>query len=497
MGIRMKIRMGMGMIIVNEPDDLGSASVCGPTQCRKVDLVVIGGGPAGMAAAIEARKQSVHDILILEREPSLGGILNQCIHDGFGLEIFREALTGPEYMRRYVQEVDELGIPYLTHCMVLEITPGKEIIAATPEGLLTIRAGAIILSMACRERSRGAIRIPGSRPAGIYTAGTAQHFINLKDLMVGRKVVILGSGDIGMIMARRLTLEGARVLAVVEILPYSSGLPRNVVQCLEDYNIPLLLSHTVTNVYGNERVDGVQISEVGPDFVPIPGTSRVMECDTLLLSVGLIPENELSKTASVELDPITKGAIVDEDLQTTVPGLFACGNVLHVHDVVDWVTLEAEHAGRSAARFLHQKQIPPSFSVASATSPPSPTSPSPLPPSRRIVRPGKGIRYVVPQNISLEKDVTLSLRVEEPGRDVTIEVIHIDQKSGTQSCIAKKLIKRVNPAEMIRIPVKAAERDDSSGESYVELQIADSDPNEKRDGGDPREKNRMEGGGGT
>ena len=442
------------------------------SEIKRVDIVVIGGGPAGMAAAIEARKQGIENILILERETRLGGILNQCIHDGFGIEIFKEALTGPEYMRRYIDQIEELNITFLCDCMVLDITGEKVITAATPQGLQLFKAEAIILAMGCRERTRGAIKIPGTRPAGIYTAGTAQHFINLKDLRVGSRVVILGSGDIGMIMARRLTLEGAKVEAVVEILPYSSGLPRNIVQCLEDYDIPLLLSHTVTDIQGHDRIKAVDISKVDASFRPIEGTAKTIKCDTLLLSVGLIPENELSKSASVELDPRTKGAIVDQDLQTTVPGIFACGNVLHVHDVVDWATLEAEHAGRSAAQYLSGLS-PQSLDVSSdVTAPPPPPSPS----SQITVQPGNGIHYVVPQRVSFNEssDLTLSFRVKEPGRDVTIRII-ASNKSDPESPqeVMEKTFKRVNPAEMIRITIPEKKLEIASNSSSLTVEVMD------------------------
>jgi NADPH-dependent 2,4-dienoyl-CoA reductase/sulfur reductase-like enzyme len=397
---------------------------------RDVDLVVIGAGPAGLAAAINAKKNGVNDLILLERNNWLGGILPQCIHDGFGLEIFQETLTGPEYAQRYIDELDTLEIPCLLNSMVLEITPKKEVFAASPDGLFCFRAKAVILAMGCRERTRGQICIPGTRPAGVYTAGVVQNLINLKNVMVAKNVVILGSGDIGLIMARRLTLEGAKVHAVVEIMPHTNGLPRNVQQCLIDYNIPLLLSHTVTEIRGLNRVESVTISSVDDDLKPIKGKEKTIPCDTLLLSIGLIPENDLSKACGVEISSVTAGAIVDENLETSVPGVFACGNVLHVHDVVDFVTLEAENAGKSAAEYVLGK-------------------------SRKIdrirVEAGDGIRYVLPQSICPDADLELSIRVTCPGEGVSIGFF-----DGEKLVKSKKFVK-VHPAQMIKIKLKRAE----------------------------------------
>ena len=320
---------------------------------EQYDLVVIGGGPAGLAAACAAFDSGVRSILILERDRELGGILNQCIHNGFGLHTFGQELTGPEYAARYIRQVRERGIAYRLNTMVLDISREKVVTAISRDrGLSEIAAKAVILAMGCRERPRGALNIPGFRPAGIYTAGTAQRLVNVEGLLPGREVVILGSGDIGLIMARRMTLEGAKVKLVAELMPYSGGLKRNIVQCLEDFGIPLKLSHTVVDIAGKKRVTGVTIAEVGPDRKPIPGTEIHYDCDTLLLSCGLLPENELSRGMGVTISPVTNGPVVDESLQTNIPGVFAAGNVLHVHDLVDFVSEEAAAAGRAAVRYL-------------------------------------------------------------------------------------------------------------------------------------------------
>ncbi len=320
---------------------------------KAYDIVIIGGGPAGLSAAVSARKNGIDSILILERDKELGGILNQCIHNGFGLHTFKEELTGPEYAGRFIDQVKELNIEYKLNTMVMDISPEKVVTAMNrEEGLFEIQAKAIVLAMGCRERSRGALNIPGYRPAGIFSAGTAQRLVNMEGYMPGREVVILGSGDIGLIMARRMTFEGAKVKVVAELMPYSGGLKRNIVQCLDDYGIPLKLSHTVVDIKGKERVEGITLAEVDNRGKPIPGTEEFYSCDTLLLSVGLIPENELSNGMGVEMNPVTSGPKVNESLETSIEGVFACGNVLHVHDLVDFVSEEAATAGKNAAAYV-------------------------------------------------------------------------------------------------------------------------------------------------
>ncbi len=411
---------------------------------KQIDLVIIGGGPAGMSAAVAAYESGITNLLILERDSHLGGILQQCIHNGFGLHRFGEELTGPEYAWKYEKQVLDLKIPYMLNTMVLDITPDKVITATNvDEGIFQIQAKAVILAMGCRERAKGALNIAGTRPAGIYSAGTAQKYVNLKGYMPGKNVVILGSGDIGLIMARRMTLEGAKVHAVCELMPYSGGLARNIEQCLNDFGIPLRLSHTVVEVHGRERLEGVTIARVDENRRPIAETREYIPCDTLLLSVGLLPENELSKTATVPLDRITGGAVVDQDRQTEIPGIFACGNVLHVHDLVDFVSEEAEIAGKSAAAYINAEE----FDSVDVT-----------------LRTDGKIRYTVPQRISQKKNVTVFFRVADVFRKVTIKV-----KDGDKVVFSKKKAK-VAPGEMESITLKP-EAFEGAKELFFELEV--------------------------
>ena len=389
---------------------------------RSVDLVIIGGGPAGMAAAVSAYEKGIKDILILERDDALGGILRQCIHNGFGLHRFGEELTGPEYANRYEKQVKEYGIPFMLNTMVIDVDESKTVTAMNRElGIFKLEAKAIILAMGCRERPKGALNIAGTRPAGIYTAGTAQKFVNMKGLMPGREVVILGSGDIGLIMARRMTLEGAKVKAVCELMPYSGGLARNIEQCLNDFGIPLLLSHTVVDIHGKDRVSAVTIAKVDENRRPIPETRETIPCDTLLLSCGLIPENELTKASGIMLDRITGGAVVDGDRETDIPGIFACGNVLHVHDLVDYVSEEAVIAGEAAVKYINGEK---SHGM-----------------DIKLVTDGK-IRYTVPQRITSVEKTKVYFRVANVYRDVKIVV-----RDGERVILEKKK-QKVAPGEM-------------------------------------------------
>lgn len=414
----------------------------------KTDILIVGGGPAGLAAAVSARKSGVHNVLILERDEELGGILNQCIHNGFGLHTFKEELTGPEYAARYEAMIKELGISYLLNTIVVDISQGREteslneeaaytkIVMAMnkEEGMFTVEARAVILAMGCRERSRGALNIPGYRPAGIYSAGQAQRYVNIEGRMPGKEVVILGSGDIGLIMARRMTLEGARVKLVAELMPYSGGLKRNIVQCLDDFGIPLKLGHTVIDIAGKKRVEGVTVARVDENRRPIPGTEEYISCDTLLLSCGLIPENELSAGLGIELNPVTAGPFVNESLETNMEGVFACGNVLHVHDLVDYVSEEAEAAGANAAAYIKGE----------------------LPSGDKAItlKTGGGVRYSVPAILHadrMKEEQIIRFRVGNVYKDVSLAVYFDDKLVKTQ----KKRV--MAPGEMEQIKLKRSE----------------------------------------
>lgn len=406
---------------------------------RKVDIAIVGGGAAGLSATLKAKEMGIEDLIILERNEELGGILPQCIHTGFGLHYFKENLTGPEYISRFVKRVKELKIPFKLATMVLSVSPKKEVIAVnSPDGLFEYRAKAVILAMGCREKTRGMLGIAGTRPAGVLTAGTAQRLMDIEGFLPGKEVVILGSGDIGLIMARRFAMEGAEVKAIVEILPYPSGLDRNIVQCLEDFNIPLLLQYTVTITHGINRVSAVTIAKVGEDMRVIKGTEKTITCDTLILSAGLIPENELSEGAGILLDPRIKGPIVDEVMETSVQGIFACGNVVHVHNLVDDVTNTGELAGKNAARFVLNEL-----------------------PSRKektVLKPGANVKYVVPQMICRGEPTTLHIRVEKPIRDAEIRIADLR--------ISRRMVK---PSETIAINLPQSLFEEVKGRTRLDV----------------------------